>query len=30
MFLYNFEFVLVFFYFPREIFGIMYEDLLYG
>ena len=26
----NFEFFLRFLYFPREIFDIMYEDLLYG
>ena len=26
----NFEFLLRFLYFPREIFDIMYEDLLYG
>ena len=31
LFLYNSEFVLVFFfYFPREVFDIMYEGLLYG
>ena len=28
--LYNFEFLLGLFYFPREVFDIMYEDLLYG
>ena len=29
-FLYNFEFLLGLLYFPREVFDIMYEDLLYG
>ena len=28
--LYNFEFLLGLLYFPREIFDIMYEDLLYS
>ena len=30
LFLYNFEFVLDFLHFPREVFDIMYEDLLHG
>ena len=30
LFLYNFAFVLSFLCFPREVFGIMYEDFLYG
>ena len=30
LFLYNFEFLLGLLYFPREVFDIMYEDLLYG
>ena len=30
IFLYNFEFVLGFLYFSREVFGIMYGDLLYS
>ena len=30
IFLYNFEFLLGLLYFPREVFDIMYEDLLYG
>ena len=29
-FLYNFEFVLAFSYFPREFFDIMHRDVLYG
>ena len=29
-FFYNFEFLLDLLYFPREVFDIMYEDLLYG
>ena len=29
-FLYNFEFLLGLLYFPREVFDIMYKDLLYG
>ena len=29
-FLYNFEILLGLLYFPREVFEIMYEDLLYG
>ena len=29
-FLCNFEFLLGLLYFPREVFDIMYEDLLYG
>ena len=29
-FLYNFEFVLVYLYFPRDFFEIIYEDLLNG
>ena len=28
--LYNFEFVLGFLYFPRDVLDIIYEDLLYG
>ena len=30
LFLCNFEFLLGLLYFPREVFDIMYEDLLYG
>ena len=30
LFSYNFEFLLGLLYFPREVFDIMYEDLLYG
>ena len=30
LFLYNFEYLLGLLYFPREVFGIMCEDLLYG
>ena len=30
LFLYNFEFLLGLLYVPREVFDIMYEDLLYG
>ena len=30
LFLYNFEFLLGLLYFPREVFDIMYEDLLYS
>ena len=30
LFLYNFEFLLGLLYFPREVFYIMYEDLLDG
>ena len=29
-FFYNFEFLLGLLHFPREVFGIIYEDLLYG
>ena len=30
LFLYSFEFLLGLLYFPREVFDILYEDLLYG